>query len=74
MMIGNIKIDLEELLSNPPPEPKYNNPFAHKNCDCENCKAIILDDAYHLWMDNENIETEDQLVAAVEKFHWGEDA
>ena len=72
-MIGKIKIDLEELLSNPPPEAEFRNPFARKDCDCEDCAKIIKSDAYYMWGDNEHIEDEEQLAAAVAKFNWGED-
>ena len=72
MKIGKIEIDLEELLSNPPPEPEFNQSHARKNCDCNECKDIIMHDAYHLWFDNDHIQTEQQLKTAVSKVSFNE--
>ena len=72
MKIGKIEIDLEELLSNPPPEPKFRNPFAFKNCDCRDCKDIILNDAWFFWHDNDHIKNEEQLADAVSRMNWGD--
>ena len=71
MKIGKVEFDLEELLSNKPPEPRFKNPFAHKDCDCVDCAEIIKNDAYWMWGDNDHIEDEEQLAEAVSKFNWG---
>lgn len=72
MMIGNIKIELEELLSSPAPEiPKYYNPYANLSYDCEDCKKIIMHDAWHIWHNNDHIETEKQLVDPVTLLNCG---
>ena len=72
MKIGKIEIDLEELLSNPPPEPEFNQSHARKNCDCNECKDIIMHDAYFMWLDNDDIQTEQQLETAVSKMNFSE--
>ena len=73
MIIGKVKIDLEELLCGEPPHDEFRNPFARQNCDCEDCTNIIRRDAYYMWGDNEQIEDEQGLAAAVAKFNWGKD-
>ena len=72
MIIGKIEIDLEELLSKKPPEPKYRNPFARKDCDCRDCKDIILNDAWFFWHDNDHIKNEEQLADVVSRMNWGD--
>ena len=49
MIIGKVKIDLEELLCGEPPHDEFRNPFARKDCDCEDCTNIIRRDAYYMW-------------------------
>ena len=73
MKIGEVKFDLEELLSNKPPEPKFQSPFARRDCDCADCADIIKNDAYRMWEDNNHIENEEQLAEAVSKFNWGDE-
>ena len=74
MKIGCIEIDLEELLSNPPVEPLYCNPLASKNCDCDECRKILMRDAWFMWHDDEHIDTEEKLSAAVSSINWSDDA
>ena len=70
MKIGKIEIDLDELLlSGPPPQPAFNQSYARKNCDCKECKDIIMHDVYSMCLDNHNI-TEKQLIDAVSKMNF----
>ena len=72
MKIGKIEINLKELLSGPPPQPEFNQSHARKNCDCRECKDIIMHDAYFIWHDSDHIETEEQLADAVNKLSFSE--
>ena len=70
MMIGKIKIG---SLNRKPKDPRYRNPFAHKNCDCADCADIVRHDAWFIYNDNEGI-TDQRLVDAVSELNgWIEE-
>jgi len=68
MMIGKVKIG---SLNRKPKEPRYRNPFAHKNCDCADCADIIKHDAWFINYDNPGI-SKQRLIKAVEELNWSE--
>ncbi len=65
MIIGKIKIKPEDLKKKPK-EPMWINPYARKDCDCEECENIIKSDAWFIYNDNDGI-TDQRLIEAVSK-------
>ena len=70
MMIGKVKIG---SLKREPKYPKFQNPFAHKNCDCVECSAIIKHDAWFIHNDNDGLTGKKLIYRASQQNGWIED-
>ena len=72
MIIEVVEIKPEDLKKKPI-EPMWLNPYAVKDCDCEECVNIIKHDAWFIYNDNDGI-TDQRLIEAVSKQNgWIED-
>ena len=71
--IGSVEFELAEIQwPRKPKEPEWQNPFARKDCDCDECSAIIKHDAW-LFHNDSGI-TGDRLIHVVSKQNgWIED-
>ena len=70
MKIGVVEIKPGDLKKKPK-EPMWINPYARKDCDCEECTNIIKHDAWLIHNDNNGL-TGQRLIDAVSKQNaWG---
>ena len=53
MKIGKVEFDFKEIQwPRKPKEPRFRNPFAHKNCGCVECTDIVKHDAWFFHTDS----------------------
>jgi hypothetical protein len=72
MKIGQVEIKPEDLKKKPK-EPMWQSPFARKDCDCDECSAIIKYDAWFIYNDNDGM-TDQRLIYRVSQLNgWIED-
>jgi len=71
MKIGVVEIKPEDLKKKPK-YPRFRNPFANKDCGCDDCTDIVRHDAWFIYNDNVGI-TDQRLIKAVsEQNAWEE--
>ena len=72
MKIGQVEIKPEDL-KRKPKEPRFSNPFAHKDCDCGECTEIIKHDAWFIYNDNGGMADQRLIYRVSQQNGWIED-
>ena len=69
MKMGKVEVKLKEIQwPRKPKDPKWNQAFARKDCDCAECTEIIKHDAW--FAHNDSGLTGQKLIDHVSKFNW----